>query len=252
MTKTMSPLPSIHLATSSPRTRPAASSSTASAPRQRLEGNRIGTAGRWRESPWATSGPACCSMTVRPSPASARGLPDGENTIAFNLGAGVEVLASNGNRIRVNSIFANTGLAIDLGGDGVTPNDPDDSDDGPDGLQNFPVLTHVDSYGGRTYRPRDPDECARFSTSSSTSTASATPDPIGLRAGTDVPGLGDGRDRRQRTRVVRPEPPGRGAASARSSRRPPRRAGSIPPSSRRRSSSRRRHPSSSRSTPPTT
>ncbi len=73
--------------------------------------------------------------------------PDQGNIIAFNAGAGVETLQSQGNHIEANSIFANSGLGIDLGGDGVTPNDPNDSD----GLQNYPVLTHIASYGGRTY-----------------------------------------------------------------------------------------------------
>ena len=35
------------------------------------------------------------------------------------------------NRIRANSIYANGALGIDLGDDGVTPNDPGDADTGP-------------------------------------------------------------------------------------------------------------------------
>ena len=46
------------------------------------------------------------------------------NTIAFSAASGVNVdaTAGTGNEIRLNSIFSNTGSGIDLGGDGVTPN----------------------------------------------------------------------------------------------------------------------------------
>lgn len=70
-----------------------------------------------------------------------------KNTIAFNTFHGVAVInAGAKNRISQNSIFANGGLGIDLGEDGVTPNDPDPADDGdtgPNGLQNFPILTAI-------------------------------------------------------------------------------------------------------------
>ncbi len=62
------------------------------------------------------------------------------NTIAHNAGAGVVVLGS-GDAVRGNSIYSNAALGIDLGGDGVTPNDAGDGDAGGNRLQNFPVLT---------------------------------------------------------------------------------------------------------------
>ena len=60
------------------------------------------------------------------------------NIIAFNGGDGV---TDRGLGILSNSIFSNAGLGIDLGPDGVTPNDPGDSDN----VQNFPVLTSATS-----------------------------------------------------------------------------------------------------------
>ena len=66
------------------------------------------------------------------------------NTIAFNGGAGVVVLGS-GDAVHGNSIYSNAALGIDLGDDGVTPNDAGDSDDGGNRLQNFPVLTSASS-----------------------------------------------------------------------------------------------------------
>jgi hypothetical protein len=61
------------------------------------------------------------------------------NIIAFNTGAGVFV-DGGGADIEGNSIYANGGLGIDLGGDGVTTNDSR-GHVGPNNWQNFPVLT---------------------------------------------------------------------------------------------------------------
>jgi len=71
-----------------------------------------------------------------------------DNIIAFNGGDGIrlvditdtEFLSSDRNSIRANTIFENSGLGIDLGGEGVTPNDNIFSD-GPNDFQPFPVLT---------------------------------------------------------------------------------------------------------------
>src|SRR5262249_51352718 len=67
------------------------------------------------------------------------------NVIAFNLGNGVGIGTAfpNGNAILGNSIFSNGKLGIDLGLDGVTPNDPCDGDSGANKLQNHPVLTEA-------------------------------------------------------------------------------------------------------------
>ena len=66
------------------------------------------------------------------------------NTIADNGAAGVSIATGQHNFVSSNSIFGNAGLGIDLGGDGVTPNDNDSTPpagDPANRLQNFPVLT---------------------------------------------------------------------------------------------------------------
>jgi IPT/TIG domain/Right handed beta helix region/S-layer homology domain len=94
----------------------------------------------------ATGGIRCvtCTNSVIGGPGAGEG-----NTIAFNGAYGVTVynFAPAGNVIRGNSIHSNgptanlpslPGLAIDLGIDGPTANDPADADGGPNQLQNSP------------------------------------------------------------------------------------------------------------------
>lgn len=73
------------------------------------------------------------------------------NVIAFNDGAGVTVLDGVYDRVTRNRIYGNGGLAIDLGGDGVTSDDraARDADGGANELQNFPVLTRADHVTGK-------------------------------------------------------------------------------------------------------
>ena len=70
------------------------------------------------------------------------------NVIAFNGGSGVNVAGRNLSNsltghatVSANAIFANKALGIDLGGDGVTPNNPAGSPTGPNLLQPYPVIT---------------------------------------------------------------------------------------------------------------
>lgn len=81
------------------------------------------------------------------------------NQIAFNGGDGVNVLYGTNNRIQSNIIYSNGNLAIDLGTDGVSPNDPFDTDTGANDLQNFPVLLNASPsqlYGKLTSIPSTP------------------------------------------------------------------------------------------------
>src|SRR5262249_10504290 len=79
------------------------------------------------------------------------------NVIAFNNGEGGRVYGagSTGNIFEANSIFANTGLGINLLknnnlNDGVTANDVLDVDTGPNNLQNYPEQLSAVTANGQT------------------------------------------------------------------------------------------------------
>lgn len=63
------------------------------------------------------------------------------NRIAGNAAGGIRLRDNDRHTIRFNSIELNGGLGIDLGGDGITPNDAGDADTGPNLRQNYPVAT---------------------------------------------------------------------------------------------------------------
>lgn len=73
------------------------------------------------------------------------------NIIANNGRTGVTVQTGFRNPILSNSIFGNTGLGIDLGGDGITANDGmGDFDLGVNNQQNFPVIATLSTSPNQT------------------------------------------------------------------------------------------------------
>jgi hypothetical protein len=81
-------------------------------------------------------------------------VPSAGNVIAFNTGDGLVIDGpALHDPIRLNSVFTNQGLGIDLLGrsasgapsDDGAINDPQDKDTGPNDLQNFPVLAQASS-----------------------------------------------------------------------------------------------------------
>ena len=67
------------------------------------------------------------------------------NKVFHNTLDGISITANQGNEITGNSICNNQGIGIDLGPNGVTPNDDGDWDSGSNGLQNYPILVCVTS-----------------------------------------------------------------------------------------------------------
>lgn len=69
------------------------------------------------------------------------------NTIGYSATGVVVEDGSQSNRLDRNLYIGQSGLAIDLGGDGVTANDANDADTGSNGLQNYPNVEMVMSNG---------------------------------------------------------------------------------------------------------
>ena len=73
------------------------------------------------------------------------------SVVAFNGNDGIAVPEGTGNDLSANNrIYANLGLSIDLGPEGLTPNDANDPDTGANQLQNFPVLSSAVFTAGGT------------------------------------------------------------------------------------------------------
>ncbi len=116
------------------------------------------------------------------------------NTIAFSAGAGIDVdsTGGTGNAIRLNSIFSNTGLGIELG-TGVTTNPPGGPHTGPNDLQNYPghhracqLRRHHDHHG-HAQQHGEHDLCTRF-------LCTFAGQRVGLWRGPLYSGVGSGHD----------------------------------------------------------
>ena len=75
---------------------------------------------------------------------------DPTNSNSARAGIYIDSTGSAGNALRANSIYANTGIGIDLGTPGATANDANDPDTGANNLQNFPVINVADTRGNIT------------------------------------------------------------------------------------------------------
>lgn len=76
-----------------------------------------------------------------------------ENSIYNHPGDGVVVVGASTDRntLTENVIYGNAGIGIDLGDDGVTPNDVGDLDAGPNEGLNYPEIVDVAYLGGTRY-----------------------------------------------------------------------------------------------------
>jgi hypothetical protein len=114
-----------------------------------VDGNLIGT-NATGTGPVPNSGPGVRLSVESTDNVIGGGVTAAGNTIAFN-GGGIfdTAVAGSANAFGSNRIHSNAGLGIDLGNDGMTPNDSGDLDAGPNDLLNFPVLTSAGSHGHR-------------------------------------------------------------------------------------------------------
>ncbi|MBC8108342.1 MAG: right-handed parallel beta-helix repeat-containing protein [Anaerolineae bacterium] len=76
--------------------------------------------------------------------------PSAQNKIACNDQDGVCIVSGVANTIAANEIRDNGQLGIDLGNDGITPNDVGDADAGANTLLNAPTVVGAYWYGGTT------------------------------------------------------------------------------------------------------
>lgn len=112
-------------------------------------GNKIGTAANGAE--LGNSGNGITVKTGTMGPLTPSDVLIQGNQIAHNVGIGVSVENPQTYNVHIvqNLIYDNGGMGIDLGGNGVTANDPQDADIGANAQSNFPVLGSVSIVGGQ-------------------------------------------------------------------------------------------------------
>jgi hypothetical protein len=118
-----------------------------------IQGNKIGVGADGTTAIPNNTGVQLGTATVGTTNVTIGGTAGGAgNIIASNATEGVVVVGatSTGNSILSNAIHSNGQLGIDLGDDGMTPNDVGDGDASPNRLQNFPVLTSAVDTAGLT------------------------------------------------------------------------------------------------------
>ncbi len=111
-----------------------------------IQGNYIGT----DITGTLSLGNAYGNVTVSSSNNTIGGTAAGAgNLIEYDPNMAGVIISGNITGVSVlgNSIYANAGLGIDLGSNGVTANDLGDGDTGANNLQNFPVLTSANTNG---------------------------------------------------------------------------------------------------------
>jgi nitrous oxidase accessory protein NosD len=120
-------------------------------------GNTVSGNAGWGIHSWGASGVTTRNNLIGTTPSGSQAAPNlsggvfvGGNSsnftssrdlIAFNAGPGVRLeQPAEANDFGESRFHSNSGLGLDLGNPGVSPNDPGDSDLGPNGLQNFPTI----------------------------------------------------------------------------------------------------------------
>jgi hypothetical protein len=118
-----------------------------------IRGNYIGTGVNGNE----VLGNTGEGILILNAPSTVVGAWNGGNQIVNNSGRGITVQGNRtGIRLETNGIYANGDMGIDIGGDGVTPNDQPDAN----GIQNAPEISDANNTLATTYATLDTTKLA--------------------------------------------------------------------------------------------